>query len=149
MHSQRPCTHTNTSHFLTCNIINLPMRPSNNHLRRAPSPPPTRTTNRKRRQFRRPPSKQRDRARPRDSHHLYRPAHLWLPRAIGQRTSFNLRRRLNSSEWSASVGWAYLQLRARKHALTLQLHTAHIMSAQSQLEAKNKAKQDVLEEKSK
>jgi hypothetical protein len=35
----------------------------------------------------------------------------------------------------------------RKHALTLQLHTAHILSAHASLEAKNKALQDIKEQR--
>jgi len=35
----------------------------------------------------------------------------------------------------------------RKHALTLQLHTAHILSAHANLEQKSKAIQDLLEQK--
>lgn len=37
----------------------------------------------------------------------------------------------------------------RKHALTLQLHTAHILSAHESLEQKNKAIQDLKEQKNK
>ena len=37
----------------------------------------------------------------------------------------------------------------RKHALTLQLHTAHILSAHESLEQKNKSIQDVKEQKNK
>jgi hypothetical protein len=37
----------------------------------------------------------------------------------------------------------------RKHALTLQLHTAHILSAQESLEQKNKTIQDLKEQKNK
>ncbi|KAI0949827.1 hypothetical protein AcV7_008482 [Taiwanofungus camphoratus] len=37
----------------------------------------------------------------------------------------------------------------RKHALTLQLHTAHILSAHASLEQKNKAIQDLKEQKNK
>ena len=39
--------------------------------------------------------------------------------------------------------------RNRKHALTLQLHTAHILSAHASLELKNKALQDIMEQKNK
>jgi hypothetical protein len=38
---------------------------------------------------------------------------------------------------------------SRKHALTLQLHTAHILSAHASLEQKNKAIQDLKEQKNK
>lgn len=37
----------------------------------------------------------------------------------------------------------------RKHALTLQLHTAHILSAHESLEVKSKAIQDLKEQKNK
>lgn len=37
----------------------------------------------------------------------------------------------------------------RKHALTLQLHTAHILSAHASLEQKSKAIQDIREQKNK
>ena len=37
----------------------------------------------------------------------------------------------------------------RKHALTLQLHTANILSAHAQLDEKNRAIQDVKEQKNK
>ena len=37
----------------------------------------------------------------------------------------------------------------RKHALTLQLHTAHILSAHASLEQKGKAIQDLREQKNK
>lgn len=37
----------------------------------------------------------------------------------------------------------------RKHALTLQLHTAHILSAHASLDSKSKAIQDVKEQKNK
>lgn len=37
----------------------------------------------------------------------------------------------------------------RKHALTLQLHTAHIISAQGTLDTKNKSLQDIKEQKNK
>lgn len=37
--------------------------------------------------------------------------------------------------------------RRRKHALTLQLHTAHILSAHATLDSKNKALQDIKEQK--
>ena len=39
--------------------------------------------------------------------------------------------------------------RVRKHALTLQLHTAHILSAHASLEQKDKAIQDLREQKNK
>jgi hypothetical protein len=38
---------------------------------------------------------------------------------------------------------------SRKHALTLQLHTAHILSAHASLEQKSKAIQDLKEQKNK
>lgn len=37
--------------------------------------------------------------------------------------------------------------RSRKHALTLQLHTAHILAAHASLDQKNKALQDIKEQK--
>jgi len=37
----------------------------------------------------------------------------------------------------------------RKHALTLQLHTAHILSAHASLQEKSKAIQDIREQKNK
>jgi hypothetical protein len=37
----------------------------------------------------------------------------------------------------------------RKHALTLQLHTAHILSAHASLEQKNRAIQDIREQRNK
>ncbi|EJD02160.1 uncharacterized protein FOMMEDRAFT_124435 [Fomitiporia mediterranea MF3/22] len=50
-------------------------------------------------------------------------------------------------DWTKNLVHLAKTAELKKHALTLQLHTAHILSAHSQLEAKNKALQDVKEEK--
>ncbi|KLO07325.1 hypothetical protein SCHPADRAFT_836893 [Schizopora paradoxa] len=52
-------------------------------------------------------------------------------------------------DWTKNLVHLAKTAELKKHALTLQLHTAHIMSAQTQLDGKNKAKQDVHEQKSK
>jgi hypothetical protein len=49
----------------------------------------------------------------------------------------------------ASSGTNANRTRCRKHALTLQLHTAHILSAHASLEQKGKAIQDIREQKNK
>lgn len=83
-------------------------------------------------------------------HNLHRSLH----RVIGQRTWFTLQRQPSSSVYLLSqcshpLFWWSCGFVCRKHALTLQLHTAHIISAQGTLDTKNKALQDIKEQKNK
>ncbi|KAH8117104.1 hypothetical protein DFH11DRAFT_1687865 [Phellopilus nigrolimitatus] len=50
-------------------------------------------------------------------------------------------------DWTKNLVQLAKTAELKKHALTLQLHTAHILSAHSTLEAKNKALQDIKEQK--
>ncbi|KAL5532842.1 hypothetical protein ACEPAF_4616 [Sanghuangporus sanghuang] len=50
-------------------------------------------------------------------------------------------------DWTKNLVHLAKTAELKKHSLTLQLHTAHILSAHTQLEAKNKALQDIKEEK--
>ncbi|KAI5122216.1 hypothetical protein M0805_002705 [Coniferiporia weirii] len=50
-------------------------------------------------------------------------------------------------DWTKNLVHLAKTAELKKHALTLQLHTAHILSAQSTLDAKNKALQDIKEQK--
>ncbi|THH08318.1 hypothetical protein EW145_g2789 [Phellinidium pouzarii] len=51
-------------------------------------------------------------------------------------------------DWTKNLVHLAKTAELKKHALTLQLHTAHILSAQSSLDAKNKALQEIKTQKS-
>ncbi|KAF4608293.1 hypothetical protein EYR40_000637 [Pleurotus pulmonarius] len=54
-----------------------------------------------------------------------------------------------TGDWTKDLVHLAKTAELKKHALTLQLHTAHILSAHATLEQKNKAIQDVREQKNK
>ncbi|KAI0636491.1 hypothetical protein C8Q77DRAFT_1051054 [Trametes polyzona] len=54
-----------------------------------------------------------------------------------------------TGDWTKSLIQLAKTAELKKHALTLQLHTAHILSAHAALEQKNKAIQDLKEQKNK
>ncbi|KAH6894905.1 hypothetical protein BKA70DRAFT_1319034 [Coprinopsis sp. MPI-PUGE-AT-0042] len=54
-----------------------------------------------------------------------------------------------SGDWTKDLVQLAKQAELKKHALTLQLHTAHILSAHATLDAKSRAIQDVREQKNK
>jgi len=54
-----------------------------------------------------------------------------------------------TGDWTKDLVHLAKTAELKKHALTLQLHTAHIMSAHASLEQKNKAIQDIREQKNK
>ncbi|KAI0771063.1 hypothetical protein BD413DRAFT_73723 [Trametes elegans] len=54
---------------------------------------------------------------------------------------------LATGDWTKSLIQLAKTAELKKHALTLQLHTAHILSAHAALEQKNKAIQDLKEQK--
>ncbi|KAL7283837.1 hypothetical protein ACG7TL_003277 [Trametes sanguinea] len=56
---------------------------------------------------------------------------------------------LAQGDWTKSLIQLAKTAELKKHALTLQLHTAHILSAHAALEQKNKAIQDLKEQKNK
>ncbi|KAI0823543.1 hypothetical protein BC628DRAFT_1280211, partial [Trametes gibbosa] len=56
---------------------------------------------------------------------------------------------LATGDWTRSLIQLAKTAELKKHALTLQLHTAHILSAHAALEQKNKAIQDLKEQKNK
>ncbi|KAH9900759.1 hypothetical protein C8Q73DRAFT_675648 [Cubamyces lactineus] len=56
---------------------------------------------------------------------------------------------LATGDWTKSLIQLAKTAELKKHALTLQLHTAHILSAHAALEQKNKAIQDLKEQKNK
>ncbi|KAF8205482.1 hypothetical protein K438DRAFT_1963925 [Mycena galopus ATCC 62051] len=51
--------------------------------------------------------------------------------------------------WTKDLVQLALTAELKKHALTLQLHTAHILSAHASLEQKNRAMQDIREQRNK
>ncbi|KAJ7268087.1 hypothetical protein B0H12DRAFT_1067866 [Mycena haematopus] len=51
--------------------------------------------------------------------------------------------------WTKDLVQLALTAELKKHALTLQLHTAHILSAHASLEQKNRAVQDIREQRNK
>ncbi|KAL1714402.1 hypothetical protein EV715DRAFT_257486 [Schizophyllum commune] len=55
----------------------------------------------------------------------------------------------NSSEWARDLVQLAKTAELKRHALTLQMHTAHIMSAHASLEQKSKMIQDLKEQKNK
>jgi hypothetical protein len=69
----------------------------------------------------------------------------------GPEISFTWPKPLSSSMSSLALAWARCLIvpSARKHGLTLQMHTAHILSAHASLDQKNKALQDLKEQKNK
>ncbi|KAM5530299.1 hypothetical protein V8D89_009769 [Ganoderma adspersum] len=56
---------------------------------------------------------------------------------------------LATGDWTKNLVHLAKTAELKKHALTLQLHTAHILSAHAALEQKNKAIQDLKEQKNK
>ncbi|KAJ7643876.1 hypothetical protein FB45DRAFT_896323 [Roridomyces roridus] len=52
-------------------------------------------------------------------------------------------------DWTKDLVQLAKTAELKKHALTLQLHTAHILSAHASLEQKNRAVQDILEQRNK
>ncbi|OBZ69246.1 hypothetical protein A0H81_10909 [Grifola frondosa] len=56
---------------------------------------------------------------------------------------------LATGDWTKNLVHLAKTAELKKHALTLQLHTAHILSAHASLEQKNKAIQDLKEQKNK
>ncbi|KAK0205668.1 hypothetical protein IW262DRAFT_786274 [Armillaria fumosa] len=54
-----------------------------------------------------------------------------------------------TGDWTKSLVELAKTAELKKHALTLQLHTAHILSAHASLEQKSKAVQDIREQKNK
>ncbi|TFK30292.1 hypothetical protein FA15DRAFT_581428 [Coprinopsis marcescibilis] len=54
-----------------------------------------------------------------------------------------------TGDWTKDLVQLAKQAELKKHALTLQLHTAHILSAHATLEQKSKAIQDIKEQKNK
>ncbi|EAU88957.1 hypothetical protein CC1G_10085 [Coprinopsis cinerea okayama7 len=54
-----------------------------------------------------------------------------------------------TGDWTKDLVQLAKQAELKKHALTLQLHTAHILSVHATLEAKSRAIQDVKEQKNK
>ncbi|EPQ57761.1 hypothetical protein GLOTRDRAFT_71619 [Gloeophyllum trabeum ATCC 11539] len=54
-----------------------------------------------------------------------------------------------TGDWTKNLVQLAKTAELKKHALTLQLHTAHILSAHASLEQKNKAIQDLKEQKNK
>ncbi|KAI5825175.1 hypothetical protein K523DRAFT_375848 [Schizophyllum commune Tattone D] len=55
----------------------------------------------------------------------------------------------NSSEWARDLVQLAKTAELKRHALTLQMHTAHILSAHASLEQKSKMIQDLKEQKNK
>ncbi|PCH37636.1 hypothetical protein WOLCODRAFT_135756 [Wolfiporia cocos MD-104 SS10] len=56
---------------------------------------------------------------------------------------------LATGDWTKNLVHLAKTAELKKHALTLQLHTAHILSAHASLDAKNKQMQDLKEQKNK
>jgi len=54
-----------------------------------------------------------------------------------------------TGDWTKNLVHLAKTAELKKHALTLQLHTAHILSAHESLDQKNKAIQDLKEQKNK